>query len=732
MAKFAAPLLGLGLALCACFWVAAWYQAHVELSTHQRKVAQDLSNLSLVVELTAARIVDEADRTLKHLQAVATANEQLFDGRAVTSEVHRASEHTAFIFILDVAGRVVFSSNRPASSVTQTFADRPYFRTHADTTADRLFISRTMPHRLSGEPAIFLSRRYTGADGRFAGVIVLGLDPNRLAQTYHRLELGPESGVAIVGDDGIVRAGTGIFQSQLDKGFREGLHKSGEDNLDGSGLIHESFQGQPRTVAYRKIQGYPLIVLVVSGGGEYLAAWNGNRLAYFGVAFVLSLLVLATVGFFCKWHLKHVRVIRFLAFRDSLTGLANRARFRNELERAYAEVDDQEFALLLVDLDGFKEVNDQYGHLDGDVVIVTIAQRLRQLAGPRDFIARLGGDEFVILRRGPYDSVGLEALAARICTEFARPITVKHRPIAIGASVGITRGQKTTHGTSEIIRRADVALYAAKAGGRSTWRVYGDGMEKGSGARQGQDVAAGIAAGEFLLHYQPIVDMGSGATVGYEALVRWNHPVRGRVHPAEFIPEAEASGAIVPLGEWVIETALATLAQLPSHLHMAVNVSAAQFVSGRLLSCVCAALAAHQLDPRRIMLEITETAILKRTPETVNQLRLLRSLGVGLAIDDFGEGHSSIGYLHELPISCLKIDRRFVTNIAARDASRGFVRGICALARELEVSVVAEGVETDAERETLTQLGCAFAQGYLYGRPAPLKAEAADAPAQAA
>lgn len=732
MAKFAAPLLGLGVALCACFWAAAWYQSHVELWTHQRKVAQDLSNLSLVVELTAARIVDEADRTLKHLQALATANDQFPSGRVVTSELQRASEQTAFIFILDAAGRVVISSTRPAASFTQTFADRPYFRAHAETTVDRLFISRTMPHRISGQPSIFLSRRYNDADGRFAGVIVLGLDPSRLAQTYHRLELGPESGVAIIGDDGIVRAGTGIFQTQLDKGFREGLQKSGEDNVDGSGLIHESFQGQPRTVAYRKIQGYALIVLVVSGGSEYLAMWSGNRLAYFGVAALLSLLVLATVALFCKWHLKHVRVIRFLAYRDSLTGLANRARFRNELESAYANLGEKEFAMLLVDLDGFKEVNDQYGHLDGDVVIVTIAQRLRQLAGPCDFIARLGGDEFVILRRGPYDSAGLEALSARICTELARPIAVKGRSIVIGASVGISRGQQTKLGTSEIIRRADVALYAAKAGGRSTWREYADGMEKGGASRQSHDIAAGIAAGEFLLHYQPIVDMGSGRTVGYEALVRWNHPLRGRVHPAEFIPEAEASGAIVPLGEWVIETALAALAKLPTDMHMAVNVSAAQFASGRLLSCVCAALAEHQLDPRRIMLEITETAILKRTPETVNQLRLLRSLGVGLAIDDFGEGHSSIGYLHELPISCLKIDRRFVTSIATRDASRGFVRGICALARELDVSIVAEGVETDAERETLAQLGCTFAQGYLYGRPGPLEAETARAPAQAA
>jgi diguanylate cyclase (GGDEF)-like protein len=411
------------------------------------------------------------------------------------------------------------------------------------------------------------------------------------------------------------------------------------------------------------------------------------------------------------------------ARHDVLTDLPNRLLFRERLQEALsgAERSSEPFAVLWLDLDRFKAVNDALGHHTGDALLVSVGHRIRQCLRNGDLVARLGGDEFAILQLAG-DQPGTAArLAARLIEELSRPFDVEHHQLHVGTSVGIALWPANGLNADELLKNADLALYRAKADGRGTFRFFEPEMDEQVKARRGLELElrTALAKEQFELHYQPIVETGARKVVAFEALVRWRHPERGLIAPAEFIPLTEETRLIVQLGEWVLRRACSEAARWREPIDVTVNVSAAQFASRGLVQMVENALALSGLPPRRLQLEITET-VLMHDPEAANKVfSQLRALGIRIALDDFGTGYSSLSYLREFSFDKIKIDRSFVRELAANSESLAFIRTIVGLGATLGIPVCVEGVETQDQYDWVRALGCAEIQGFLISRPMP-------------
>jgi diguanylate cyclase (GGDEF)-like protein/PAS domain S-box-containing protein len=414
--------------------------------------------------------------------------------------------------------------------------------------------------------------------------------------------------------------------------------------------------------------------------------------------------------------------IEHMAHHDSLTDLANRALLNERLEQALGRFHgEQMLAIHHLDLDQFKAVNDTFGHPAGDKLLKIVADRLRALARETDTIARMGGDEFVIVQAPIADPSEATSLAQQIIEWMSEPYTIDGHQANVGASIGIAVSPGDGSNSDKLLRNADLALYRAKADGRGTFRFFESGMDEQMQSRRimEQDLRKALSSGEFELYYQPVVSLESNEISGFEALIRWNHPERGLVAPATFIPLAEEIGFIVPLGEWVIRQACITAAQWPDHLQVAVNISAAQFRGSGLMQVIINALATSGLHPTRLEIEITETVLLQDKEATLAVLHQLRALGIRIAMDDFGTGYSSLTYLQCFPFDKIKIDRSFVEDIADNAGSLNIVRAVAALANGMGMAATAEGVETREQLDKITAEGCTEMQGYLFSRPLP-------------
>lgn len=373
-----------------------------------------------------------------------------------------------------------------------------------------------------------------------------------------------------------------------------------------------------------------------------------------------------------------------------------------------------------------RSINDSLGHAVGDSLLQEVALRLRPAIGPTDLLARLGGDEFAVIVQGSVGQVQARELGMRLLNAISEPWTVDRHNIAIRASLGIAFSPEDAANPDQLLRACDMALYAAKAAGRHTLRFFDEDMAKR--ARQKHvllsDLSEGLQRDEFILHYQPQVDLQSGALLGFEALVRWQHPQRGLIPPAEFIAYAEESGLMVPLGAWVMRQACRDAANWPAPLRVAVNLSAVQFGNVDLISMVQLAVTQSGLDIARLDIEITESTLMQDSQSALQVIQGLRGMGIGVALDDFGTGYSSLSYLRTFPLDKLKIDRSFVRVLdddsqadANPSSAQSIVRTIIQLAQALHLETTAEGVETEAQRDMLKHIGCTQAQGYLTARP---------------
>ncbi|OAF15337.1 bifunctional diguanylate cyclase/phosphodiesterase [Bradyrhizobium neotropicale] len=414
--------------------------------------------------------------------------------------------------------------------------------------------------------------------------------------------------------------------------------------------------------------------------------------------------------------------IAHMAHYDALTDLPNRALFREQIERELEKVaDGEQFALLYIDVDEFKGINDSLGHHVGDELLKAIAGRIRGCLKHGDLIARLGGDEFAVIQTKVESSADVLSFVTRIHEAIRQPYHCLGHQLSTDASIGIALAPQDGTDLDQLIKNADLAMYGAKAEGRRTYRFFVPAMDASAKARltMEQDLRQAMVNGGFELNYQPLVNLHSNEVSGCEALLRWRHPERGMVSPAEFIPIAEDTGLITEIGDWVLRTACMEAATWPAHVRLAVNVSPVQLKCDTLALKIAGALAASGLDPRRLELEITEAVLIRDDEAALSILHQLRSIGVRIALDDFGTGYSSLSYLKRFPFDKIKIDRCFVADIADASGTPVIVQAVVNIAAASNMTTVAEGVETEAQREMLRTLGCTEMQGYLFSAPKP-------------
>jgi diguanylate cyclase (GGDEF)-like protein len=413
--------------------------------------------------------------------------------------------------------------------------------------------------------------------------------------------------------------------------------------------------------------------------------------------------------------------IEHMARHDALTDLPNRSLFDERLAHGIARGarDGQAVAVLAIDLDRFKAVNDIFGHSAGDQVLCRVAALLKRTVRATDTVARIGGDEFMVLQVGAAQPEGGHALAERIIAEFAREMDTARDPTAVGASIGVAIYPSDADTAEGLRYSADIALYRAKSAGRGTACFFDQDMDSAVKDRRAleQDLRTAVSRGQMHIAYQPLVHTESAEISGYEALLRWTHPERGDVSPEVFVPVAEESGTIVALGEWIMREACRAATQWDEHLVLAVNVSAIQFQVPNLPETVASILKETGLSPLRLELEITESVLMKDRASALATLKRIKALGVCIVMDDFGTGYSSLSNLQNFPFDKIKIDRSFVAAIEDDAAARSIIRAIVSIGRSLDLAVVAEGVETAAQHRMVLEEGCPQAQGYLFGMP---------------
>jgi diguanylate cyclase (GGDEF)-like protein len=439
------------------------------------------------------------------------------------------------------------------------------------------------------------------------------------------------------------------------------------------------------------------------------------------VGVVVMALVILAIGFLMVLF---DRKLAHIAFHDSLTGLPNRAVFTEHLGREVAKARDagEPVAVLCIGLDGFKAVNDLYGHPAGDALLVAAAQRLRAAARCNELVARLGGDEFAIVQCGGSQPDHANRLTQRILAVLAEPFEIAAETVRITGSVGLALYPADAARPEDLIKNADVALYRAKAEGRGGARFYEAAMDESLRQRRqlDADLRQAIARRQLGVHYQPLADLESGRIVGFEALLRWTHPKLGEVSPATFIPLAEESGIILKLGEWVLREACSEAARWTPPLKLSVNLSPVQFAQGDLAGLVETVVAETGLDPARLDLEVTEGLLIKDAERAIAILERLKALGVKISMDDFGTGYSSLSYFRMFPFDKVKIDQSFIHDMIDNPQARAIIRSVIGLGRGLGMPVVAEGVETNEQLDALRAEGCDQVQGYLISRPGPI------------
>jgi len=416
-------------------------------------------------------------------------------------------------------------------------------------------------------------------------------------------------------------------------------------------------------------------------------------------------------------------------FHDALTGLPNRALFMDRLQHAITTSRRRTgapfYAVFFCDIDRFKVINDSLGHLIGDQVIVIVGRKLIDCVRPGDTVARLGGDEFAILLENIGDPAHAVEVAERAKRILSTPINVKGNDIYPSLSIGIAIDAERYERPEQVLRDADIAMYEAKEHGNASYEIFDAEMHANVLNRMQleTDLRGAVDRREFMLYYQPIIDLKAQQLTGFEALVRWNHPTRGIIYPLEFIPLAEENGLINQIGEWILHEACLELKRLQvryplqAPLTMSINISSKQFVQRDLVQKLSGFLAEAELDPRCLALEITESMIMENVETAVETMNLLREMGIKIHIDDFGTGHSSLSYLHRFPIDALKIDRSFISKLTADGSNKEIITSIISLANSLHVDVIAEGVEMEYQLSNIRKMDCGYGQGFLLSRP---------------
>lgn len=720
------PMIGLGLALIATICGGAWLQIRSEHRAMLQSLIQETNNLDLIFEQSTERTASEIDRIIRYLRASYERSDFHADWPTLVQEEFTINRRTVQIAVTDATGMMITSSKMLRPEKPIDLSDREHYLFHANVGyyLDQLFISRPVFGRASNQWSVQFTRPYRDENGKFAGVIVVSLDPEFLTRNFAGLHLGTDGGLAIVGDDGIVRAGAGSFASSFGKPLgNEVLEPTDAIESDAvfSKLVEEA--SGPRVTAVRRLKYFPLRAVIARSDAPMFNTFLSNRAKYlWGSGIMSAAIVLAVFASIFRRRV-YEKQLAYLARHDALTNLLTRREFNDCLHRHFRDSEREvPLHVHLIDLDGFKRVNDTYGHPVGDALLVAVGQRLQKYVRDCDVVARLGGDEFAIIQKCMDDAEPATDLANRLCRILSAPYLIDGRRLEVSASIGIASTEQNFDDQDHMMRAADQALYAGKNAGGGTYRLYDERMSEEMQARAEieKGLSKAISLEQLEVHYQPIFSIDGVTMNSVEALVRWRHPEKGLISPADFIPIAEQSGLIVEIGAWVMRRACCEIASRSPTLLVAVNVSAVEFRDGDVAASVGQALAASGIEPTRLKVEITESTLMSRDRATLDQIEQIRAMGILISMDDFGTGYSSLSYLQSYSIDCIKIDQSFVRGLGLREKSTAIVEAIVRLAGAMGITAVAEGVETEQQLNLLRTIGCAEAQGFLLGRPKPL------------
>jgi diguanylate cyclase (GGDEF)-like protein len=645
-------------------------------------------------------------------------------------------------------------------------SDRAHFRIHLDGKFHGLYIGQSVIGRIAvGVPFLPISRRVDAEDGTFLGVLVVLISPGALTTLHKSIDLGSHGAMSLAGLDNIIRArfsadspnGTVGIGGSLAGGVRPAvIAEQAEGSFTRAGVI----DGITRVFVYGRVGAYPLVVTVGLDLNQELAAWRSYAAMIIAVALGATLLLTGLMTYLIRQIFQDMakartaaQLITHTAQHDLLTGLPNRLLLNDRINQAIAlaQRHEKKVVVLFLDLDGFKHINDSLGHPVGDQLLQSIAKRLVACVRGSDTVSRQGGDEFIVLLSeversedaaiaaervvqavtGPHsiDQHGLQVHVAIAAGKLLQAVAEAHvigdHELHITASMGVSVYPEDGLDADTLIQNADTAMYQAKENGRQSYQLFHSEMNVRAVERQSieEDLRRALERHQFALHYQPIIDLTTGAITGAEALIRWTHPTRGMIPPLQFIPVAEDSGLMVPIGNWVLrEACRQTQAWIEAGFPvetMAVNVSALEFRAENFLEGVFAILSETGLDPKSLELELTESVLMKRPEATAAILQTLREKGARVAIDDFGTGYSSLSYLRKFPLDALKIDQSFVRQIGTAGEDTAIVTAVIGMAHSLKLRVIAEGVETLEELAFLRAHQCDEVQGYYFSRPVP-------------
>ena len=704
-----------------------------------RAAVSDSENIASVLSGQLARLLDSIDSVLSEIKRSVKdphpERPQDLQAAFDTEEFHDAlTQHLRrlpWIFniaIADANGQVVVSTaGWPTPQVN--VADRDYFIDARTQSGDQVNASIPINNRINGTRTIVFSKRLQASNGAFLGIVYASVNSTYFEDIYGSVQSINSVLFTLVRKDGTI-----LFRHP-DPTSTAGRKLSAEAAwLDALSRGEKGFRilaqadGNVRFVASHAVPQYPLFVNISVTEESALAGWRWRAATIGAGSFIL---LLCSIGLLISVTKQMRRLneseaeLAHLAHYDTLTGLANRTLFAKKVDDAVLRMrSGQNFSIFMLDLDQFKAVNDSLGHAVGDALLKAIGTRLQSVMGPHDSAARLGGDEFAVLH--PLEGNARSeagALANRILEIVLKPYDIEGRKIIIGTSIGIAVAPGDGSDADTLTRNADLALYKSKSRGRNRFHFFDNAIEAGVRDRRAleDDLSKAISFDEFELAYQPVIELKTGNVAEVEALVRWRHPKRGLIFPGEFIPLAEQSGLIVPLGEKILRQACSDAAAWPAHIKLAVNLSPAQFKQSDLLGVVRSALADSGLSAGRLELEITETVLLEGDEKSLSELRALKEMGVSIVLDDFGIGYSSMKYLQMFPFDKIKIDKSFIQSMTMREDSAAIVCAIAGLGRALEMQTTAEGVETVEQLELVRTAGCQLAQGYLFGRPVPLR-----------
>jgi diguanylate cyclase (GGDEF)-like protein len=727
------PLLAVFLLLS--IWAATLYLIKVEQVRAQQSAAAASVEIAATYEAQILRAVREIDQTLK---LVKYTYESEGEQNPLPKLKARALLPPPFLFdvsVVDADGMVV-ASTQPSEAGSRVAQDELQTLRRDNV----LSISRPWKNPVTGEWKLRFSRRLNSADGAFSGIAMVEVDAAYFVSSYDASKLGNQGTLGLLGTDGIFRV------------WRTGEVVLAGDAVDYTAVVPDNetteavlaingWDGVRRYTSARQLYDYPLAIIVGLSEEEQLSAVNRQAHTYLWRAAGASLLLVLLVSLLSRmsWQLVQSRLraaeakiayaerVEYLAYHDGLTSLPNRSLFSKMLSQSISEASryHRQLAVLFLDLDRFKHINDTLGHDAGDQLLQEVAQRITACLRASDTVARLGGDEFVILLPELSEDKYVAITAQKVLSTIARPFNLQDHEFRVTASIGISVFPQDGLDEQTLKKNADIAMYQAKQQGKNNFQFYSEKLNADSLERLTLELSLrhALERQEFQLHYQAKRDIRSGQITGMEALLRWDHPDLGIVAPMQFIPIAEETGLIVPIGKWVLKTAClqngAWQQQGLPHLGMAVNLTARQFADENLLTDLAAILAETGMEASLLELEIAESLLMQDVKRALSVLTGLKHLRIRIAIDDFGIGYSSLSALKQFPLDSIKIDRSFICDVTSVSEDKALTEAIIAMGRTLSLTVVAQGVETKEQADFLRENACDEFQGFYFNRPVP-------------